>query len=259
VSHLLAVTALVLEAGGGEDEAIAALLHDAAEDAGGRERLDEIADRFGDGVAAIVEACSDTLVQPKPPWPERKAAYVARVRGERDVAVLRVSAADKLHNARALLADVEELGDDAFLRFGSRSAGQPTKAGQLWYLRSLADAYRGRLPGRLPAELDRVLAELAARIDADAAGPLHVQSFPAGHALHERFPERRLLAAFEGGAVHAADAGGLAFLIVDEGTLADFLDDDPDLVEALIGVYAFADDAARAAFVAGRGWPPSGS
>jgi (p)ppGpp synthase/HD superfamily hydrolase len=108
VSHLLAVASLVMEDGGDEDEVLGALLHDAVEDQGGEPRLEDIAHRFGDRVAEIVRACSDSLVEDprdKAPWDERKAAYVARLADESDTGILRVSLGDKLHNARAIASD----------------------------------------------------------------------------------------------------------------------------------------------------------
>jgi (p)ppGpp synthase/HD superfamily hydrolase len=154
VSHLLAVCALVLEDGGSEDEAIAALLHDVAEDQGGEERLADVRERFGEGVAAIVAACSDTFASPKPEWRQRKQAYVAALE-PKPKPVLRVAAADKLHNARAMLADWRERGDAFFVRF---NAG---KDDQLWYYRALADVFARRLPqSRLTRELVEVVTEL---------------------------------------------------------------------------------------------------
>ena len=102
VSHLLSVAALVLEHGGTEEQAIAALLHDAVEDQGGKPTAIAIRARFGDTVADIVDGCTDTDVWPKPPWRPRKEAYVARVRLE-PAHVRLVSAADKLHNALSLI------------------------------------------------------------------------------------------------------------------------------------------------------------
>src|SRR5947199_8691848 len=104
IAHLLAVTALVLENGGNEDEAIAALLHDAIEDQGGASTREEIRRHFGDAVVAIVDGCTDTEVMPKPPWRGRKEAYIAHIR-HASPSVRLVSAADKLHNARTILAD----------------------------------------------------------------------------------------------------------------------------------------------------------
>src|SRR4051812_11562858 len=139
IAHLLAVCSLVLEDGGDEDEAIAALLHDAVEDQGGQPTLDRIRAAFGEHVAGIVEACSDATVQPKPPWHERKRAYLAHLETA-DRSALRVSCADKLHNARAIHRDYTEIGDDLWTRF---NAG---RADTLWYYRSLSEIFARRLP-----------------------------------------------------------------------------------------------------------------
>lgn len=156
LAHLLSVAALVLEDGGSEDEAIAALLHDAVEDAGGKPTLEAIREQFGDEVAMIVMACSDTDVAPKPPWRERKEAYLAHLADEATPAsVLRVSLADKLHNARAILSDYRGLGEDLWSRFNTASGDD-----QLWYYRSLAKIFLSRAPGVLSSELDHVVAEL---------------------------------------------------------------------------------------------------
>jgi (p)ppGpp synthase/HD superfamily hydrolase len=153
VSHLLAVCALVLEDGGDEDEAIAALLHDVVEDQGGAARAAEVRARFGDRVADVVEACTDTDVSPKPPWRPRKEAYLAHARTVTDAA-RRVALADKLHNARAILADYRVLGEAVWARF---SAGGDD---QVWYYESLVEAYRRPSGGRLHDELARVVSEL---------------------------------------------------------------------------------------------------
>ena len=120
LSHLLAVASLVLEYGGDEDEAIAALLHDAPEDRGGAPLLEQIRERFGDRVAGIVEGCSDSLVEDprqKEPWQFRKERYHEHLRETSDSSILLVSAADKLHNARATLNDVQRLGPSVWNRF----------------------------------------------------------------------------------------------------------------------------------------------
>jgi (p)ppGpp synthase/HD superfamily hydrolase len=118
VSHLLGVASLVLEYGGDEDEAIGALLHDAAEDHGGRPRLDDIRQRFGEKVARVVEGCTDSWTTPKEPWVERKRNFVARARLlPREV--LRVAAADKLHNAWAILRDLRAEGESIWTRFNA--------------------------------------------------------------------------------------------------------------------------------------------
>jgi (p)ppGpp synthase/HD superfamily hydrolase len=153
VGHLLGVCSLVIEDGGDEDEAIAALLHDAAEDRGGETILAEIRERFGDPVADIVLACSDTLEEPKPKWRQRKQAYLDHLEHQ-PTPVLRVSLADKLFNARAILRDYLVVGEDLWKRF---SAGCD---GQLWYYRQLADRFSRLLPGRMASELDEVVHEL---------------------------------------------------------------------------------------------------
>jgi GTP pyrophosphokinase len=155
VSHVLAVCSLVLEDGGGEDEAIAALLHDAVEDGGDQPRLDDIRRRFGDRVADIVWACSDTDETPRPPWKERKARYIAHVRAAGPDA-RRVSCADKLHNARSILRDYRADGE----RIWSRFSAPPED--QLWYYRMLLDAFRQPDRTALFTELERVVGELEA-------------------------------------------------------------------------------------------------
>ncbi len=110
LAHLLAVTSIALEHGATEDEAIAALLHDAGEDAGGRGRIEDIRQRFGDAVADIVQGCTDTEVTPKPPWRKRKEDYIAHL-ADASPSTLLVSAADKLHNARAILSDLRVHGE----------------------------------------------------------------------------------------------------------------------------------------------------
>ena len=135
VSHLLAVAALVLEHGGDEDEAIAALLHDAVEDAGGQPRLADIRQRFGERVAEIVLGCTDTDVCPKPPWKARKEAYIAHLEQVSPSARL-VSCCDKLHNTRCIVADLRMLGDAVWQRFTGR------RDGSLWYYTALLAEYQ---------------------------------------------------------------------------------------------------------------------
>jgi (p)ppGpp synthase/HD superfamily hydrolase len=153
VSHLLGVTGIVLEHGGNEDEAIAAMLHDAVEDQGGAATLQTIRERYGDAVAAIVEGCTDSDVVPKPPWRPRKEAYISHVDAA-SPSVRLVSAADKLHNARTILADYRRHGDVVWDRF---SGG---KEGTLWYYRSLVEAFRAHGVTPLMDELDRVVSEI---------------------------------------------------------------------------------------------------
>lgn len=152
-AHLMSVAALVLEDGGGEEEAIAALLHDAVEDQGGDATRDEIRRRFGDRVAGIVEDCSDAWTKPKPPWQERKERHIERLRsapGE----VLRVMAADKLHNARSLVGELQRDGEAIWSRFrGGRD-------GTLWYYRTLTELLTKESDGPLARELARVVGEL---------------------------------------------------------------------------------------------------
>jgi (p)ppGpp synthase/HD superfamily hydrolase len=155
VSHLLGVSGIALEHGANEDEAIAALLHDAVEDAGGLPTLELIRTRFGDAVAEIVDGCTDAYVEPKPKWRPRKEAYLAHL-AEASPSVRLVSASDKLHNARSILADLRQHGDALWTRF---TAGKP---GSLWYYRALVKAFEahGRTP--LVDELDRTVTQIEA-------------------------------------------------------------------------------------------------
>ncbi len=153
IAHLLAVTSLVLEHDGDEDEATAALLHDAAEDQGGEATLAEIRRRFGPAVAEIVEGCSDTMATPKPSWRARKEAFLARL-PHASPSVRLVSTADKLHNARTILADLRMMGDAVWDRF------QGGREGTLWYHRSLVEILRVDGSNPLAEELDRVVSEI---------------------------------------------------------------------------------------------------
>jgi (p)ppGpp synthase/HD superfamily hydrolase len=155
VSHLLAVCALVLEDGGDEDEAIAALLHAAVEDGGGQPRLEDIRRRFGDRVADIVWGCSDTDEVPKPPWKERKTRYIEHVRTA-SAEVRRVSCADKLHNASSTLRDYRVHGEAIWARFNA------SEDETLWYYRQLLHAFRQPGQTALVEELARVVADLEA-------------------------------------------------------------------------------------------------
>jgi len=157
VAHLLAVAATVLEYGGDEDMAIAALLHDAAEDQGGARRLDDIRNRFGERVAAIVRACSDSLAdaaagEAKDDWRSRKERYLAHLEGA-DADCLLVSLADKIHNARSILRDLRksEIGRAVWHRF------KRGRDDQVWYYKALAAAYRRHLPGQLADELSEIV------------------------------------------------------------------------------------------------------
>ncbi len=157
VSHLLAVSSLVLEAGGDEDEAIAALLHDGPEDQGGRATLEEIRRLFGGPVAEIVAECSDTFESRKPPWQQRKEAYLRHLPGASRSARL-VSCADKLHNARAILADYRTYGDLLWDRF---NAGCDDI---LWYYGELARIFSAHGPSHLARELVLVVDQLHAEV-----------------------------------------------------------------------------------------------
>jgi GTP pyrophosphokinase len=154
IGHLLAVTAIVIENDGTEDEAIAALLHDAVEDQGGAAIREEIRRRFGEEVVAIVDGLTDTDQTPKPPWRARKEAYIAHL-SEASSSVLLVSLADKIHNADSIVRDLRNEGESVWSRFtGGRE-------GTLWYYRALVDEFRVR--GQflaLVGELDRIVGEL---------------------------------------------------------------------------------------------------
>lgn len=157
VAHLLAVAALVLEAGGDEDMAVAGLLHDALEDTAATSA--EIEAAFGRRVAAIVKGCTDTEENPKPPWRPRKERYLEHLRApQTPVDVLVVSRADKLHNAQSMLRDVLQLGPSFWDRF---NAGVDE---QLWYLGELVAVFSDRLPGPMTEELRRNRDALAAEV-----------------------------------------------------------------------------------------------
>lgn len=153
IAHLLGVAALVLEEGGGEDEAIAALLHDAVEDQGGWDTLCEIERRFGRNVAEIVEACTDAFTSPKPPWRLRKEAYLEHLKSA-SASVRIVSLADKLHNARSILASFWKEGEKTWERFNGG------KDGTLWYYKQLVDIYTRTGKDYMTTELARVVAEI---------------------------------------------------------------------------------------------------
>jgi GTP pyrophosphokinase len=146
LSHLMAVASLALEAGGDEDLAIAALLHDVVEDCGGMPRLREIRQRFGPRVTRIVEGCSDCFGEPKPAWVDRKKDYLQGVK-DADGDTRLVSACDKLHNVRTILADYRQHGESIWKRFNGK------KDGTLWYYRALCDEYQ-RTPNRITRELE---------------------------------------------------------------------------------------------------------
>ena len=163
-AHLMSVAALVIEDGGDEDEVIAGLLHDAIEDQGGAEVRAEIRRRFGERVAAIVDGCSDAETIPKPPWRARKERYVASL-ADASPAVIRVEAADKLHNARSILRDYRQLGESLWSRF---SGG---REGTLWYYREMTRILQTRTDSPLVVALDEVVTTLERLAQQNAQTP----------------------------------------------------------------------------------------
>jgi GTP pyrophosphokinase len=151
----MGVASLVLEFGGDEDMAIAALLHDVVEDCGGAPMLKEVRRKFGSRVAKIVDGCTDSDIEPKPPWRERKESYIRHLK-DADADTRLVSAADKLNNVRSILADYREVGESVWERFhGGRE-------GTLWYYRALLQEFLRRKPSRLIRELELAVRELEA-------------------------------------------------------------------------------------------------
>jgi len=169
LAHLLVVTGLVIEDGGDEDEAIAAMLHDAVEDGGGRPMLNRIARSFGPRVAAIVEGCSDTVDDdPAEPWLERKRRYLAHLPKVTEDAILRVALADKVHNAGSIVRDYREEGHRLWERFTQKTARD-----QLWYYGGLLAFFERRRRGPLTGDLWRDVGELAWLVARDDAQRLH--------------------------------------------------------------------------------------
>ncbi len=150
IGHLMGVASIVLDDGGREDEAIGALLHDAAEDHGGRDTVEAIRSRFGTIVARIVEDCTDSWETPKRPWTERKLAYVDHAR-HLPPSSLRVSAADKVHNTYAILRDLRNIGEEVWARFNAK----PDDV--MAYYQGLVRSYREAGGGRLVDELERIV------------------------------------------------------------------------------------------------------
>ncbi len=153
IAHLIGVASLVLEAGGDEDLAIAALLHDVVEDCGGAPMQKEVERRFGKRVAKVVDGCTDADTYPKPPWRERKEKYIARLKKEGADTKL-VSAADKLNNIRSIISDYRAIGESVWSRFNGG------REGTLWYYRTLRDEYLRHRPNRITRELDLAVKEL---------------------------------------------------------------------------------------------------
>jgi (p)ppGpp synthase/HD superfamily hydrolase len=163
VAHLMGVASLVLEAGGDEDLAIAALLHDVVEDCGGAPMLKEVRRRFGSRVAKVVDGCTDSDTYPKRPWRERKDKYIARLKTENEDTRL-VSAADKLNNVRSILSDYRAIGEEIWSRF---SGG---REGTLWYYRTLLDEFLGRPTNRITCDLELAVNELESLVTCES-GP----------------------------------------------------------------------------------------
>lgn len=153
IAHLMGVASLVFEAGGDEDLAIAALLHDVVEDCGGAPMLEQICRRFGARVAKIVDGCTDAYQLPKPPWHDRKLSYINRLKKE-DAETRLVSAADKLNNVRSILSDYRTIGESVWSRFnGGRD-------GTLWYYRTLRDEFLRSTPNRITRDFDLAVRDL---------------------------------------------------------------------------------------------------
>lgn len=153
IAHVMGVASLVLEAGGDEDMAIAALLHDVVEDCGGMPILKEVRRKFGSRVAKIVDGCTDAYTEPKPPWRDRKEKYIRRLKTE-DAETRLVSAADKLNNVRSILSDYRSVGESVWLRFaGGRD-------GTLWYYRTLLDVFLRHKRNRITLDFELAVNEL---------------------------------------------------------------------------------------------------
>ena len=161
IAHLMGVASIVLEAGGDEDLAIAALLHDVVEDCGGALMLQQVRRRFGKRVADIVDGCTDAYEIPKPPWRERKQSYLRRLKKENSDTRL-VSAADKLNNVRSILSDYRTIGESIWSRFnGGRD-------GTLWYYRTLREEFLRDAPNRITRDFDLAVQELESLTEGNA-------------------------------------------------------------------------------------------
>lgn len=166
IAHLLSVASIVLEHGGSEDVAIAALLHDTLEDQAHKIGEGEIRARFGDHVQHLVEACSDGTPEEQKdkrhaPWFARKEKYIADI-ASKPLEALMVSMADKLHNARSILEDYRAEGDVIWSRFTTG------RDGTLWYYDAMLDAFEKRGGhGRLWGELRRTVSELKNLVGAE--------------------------------------------------------------------------------------------
>jgi hypothetical protein len=222
LSHLWSVAALVLEHGGDDEQVAAALLHDVAEDHGGAARIDDIRAHFGDEVARLVEALSDSLVdtdagEVKPPWRERKDRYLEHLAGV-DNRVALVSGCDKLHNARAILSDLRSVGPDFWDRF---TVKEP--ADHVWYYASLVETLSGKVPEPLGDELRRTVDAIKELVAKGEMASFALSSLPqpaVGVVSRERLVAETGGHAF-GGGVHI----GWAWGVVDplRGMYLDFL------------------------------------
>jgi (p)ppGpp synthase/HD superfamily hydrolase len=166
IAHLLRVAGLVIQEGGSEEEAIAALLHDAVEDQGGLERLEDIHKRYGRVVADIVDECTDSYGDPKPPWRRRKEQYLAEL-GRASRGALLVSLADKLDNVRTMLRGHRIYGEEIWERSGK------TPDDVRWYYGALASRLTGLHPGPLADELATTVAALEREVAADPGASAH--------------------------------------------------------------------------------------
>ena len=153
IAHLMGVASLVLEAGGDEDLAIAALLHDVVEDCGGMPMLKEVRRKFGKRVAKVVDGCTDTDTEPKPPWRARKENYIRHLKGS-DAETRLVAAADKLNNVRSILSDYRAIGESVWSRFNGG------REGTLWYYRTLRDQFLRHPRNRVTLDLELAVNEL---------------------------------------------------------------------------------------------------
>ena len=158
IAHLMGVASLVLEAGGDEDLAIAALLHDVVEDCGGPPMLQEIRHKFGERVAKVVDGCTDADTYPKPPWRERKESYIRHLK-KANADTRLVSAADKLNNVRSILSDYRAIGESVWSRFNGG------REGTLWYYRTLRDVFLRHKPNRITRELELAVNELEGLVE----------------------------------------------------------------------------------------------
>ena len=162
IAHLIGVASLVLEAGGDEDLAIAALLHDVVEDCGGAPMLKQVERKFGKRVAKVVDGCTDSDTYPKPPWRERKEKYIARLKKE-DGGTRLVSAADKLNNIRSIISDYRAIGESVWSRFNGG------REGTLWYYRTLRDEFLRDKVNRITRELELAVKELESLTSANSS------------------------------------------------------------------------------------------